>query len=119
MSASNWTTLAPFPGNGRVHATSFAIGGNGYVGLGDDGLEHGIYGSSGVIYNDFYKYDTLTNSWSVSGGIPSPPFTDTVRNAFGFSIKNRGYICLGGGNSYTGALFPDVYSTYLYEYNPI
>jgi N-acetylneuraminic acid mutarotase len=83
-----WNKKADFPWGARYGAAGFGIGGFGYVGTGStypygNGLERNN--------NDFYQYDTASDSWSANIGFPG-----VIRvNAVGFSIGNKGYIGTG------------------------
>ncbi len=103
--ANTWTKLASFPGRTRADAVAFAIGGKGYLGLGDSGSVPITY------FNDLYQYDTLTNTWSA---IALFPLSNGSGNANGFSINGKGYVCLGSGDSGSSKILND----YLYEYDP-
>jgi hypothetical protein len=77
------------------------MGGKGYIGIGED-----MYGNE---YNDFWEYDTITNSWTqkanVGGGVRS--------RAIGFSIGSKGYIGIGAGGTGNFSWKND-----LWEYDP-
>jgi N-acetylneuraminic acid mutarotase len=83
-----WNKKADFPWGARYGAAGFGIGGFGYVGTGSTYLNgNGPERNN----NDFYQYDTATDSWSGNIGFPG-----VIRvNAVGFSIGNKGYIGTG------------------------
>jgi len=84
---------ASFPGIARNSAVAFAIGTNGYVGTGYDGVNK---------LNDFYQYTPSTNTWTAKA-----PFTGSARyDAVGFGLTNLGYITTG----YDGSYLKDLYS---------
>src|SRR4051812_9366088 len=55
--ADSWTQKATFPGPGRSHPFSFAVGNKGYVG-GGDGL------------SDFWEYDQPNDAWTQKANFP-------------------------------------------------
>lgn len=95
-------TKAPVLLRGPV---SFAIGPSFYVGLGK--------GDFAPVQNkEFYRYDTVSNTWTAPAAIATYPGPGN-NYANGFSIGGLGYV-VGG---YVDAN-PDVYHTDLYEYDP-
>ncbi|MCB9285102.1 MAG: hypothetical protein H6563_13585 [Lewinellaceae bacterium] len=82
-----WTRKAPFPGGPRIHAVSFVIDDQAYVGGGKD--------PSGTIRYDFYRYDPWTDSWaaidSFPGEIGTSPYY-AISALSGFSIGGKGYV---------------------------
>lgn len=80
-----WTRVADFPGENRIFASYFSIGGTGFIA----GGRHRSL--SGLDYNkDFYAYDQETDKWTRLPDLPYP-----VTEACSFSIGNKGYI-VGG-----------------------
>ncbi len=62
----NWTKKADFPGLARANASAFVIGDQGYVGTGDNvrgDLESDPATFTGVLFEDFYRYDPFNNKW--------------------------------------------------------
>ena len=97
--AGNWTIGAKLTGPARSEAVSFVIGDDAYVGTGWDGLK--------THYNDFWKYDPATSSWSQVASMPS----GTERNsAIGFSANGKGYV----GTGFDGTN----YLSDFYQYDP-
>jgi N-acetylneuraminic acid mutarotase len=81
-----WIQKNNFPGLSRYAAAAFAIGKNGYLGTGYDTL-----GTNNSVLNDFWEYDTSTDSWTQKadfGGIRR-------YGAAGFAVGGKGYICFG------------------------
>ena len=80
---NSWTQKTDFPGGKRVDidGAHFAIGNYGFVGT----------GSGSSLYNDFWKYNAATDTWTP---IPNLPAIGRI-GASNFSINNKGYICLG------------------------
>lgn len=77
------TTKASFIGEGRYAACSFAIRGQGYIGLG--------WGSTtGNVVKDFYQYDPITNVW------------DTIPKSFPGLKRNYVPSFVIGDNAYLG-----------------
>lgn len=76
-----WTEIASFPGGGRASATSFSIGGKGYVGM----------GLGPRSYKDLWAYDPATDEWAQLADFPG-----TARGrAVGISVDEKGYVGLG------------------------
>jgi hypothetical protein len=65
----------------RTSAIGFSISDKGYIGI----------GYNGSIVNDFWAYDTTTNSWAQKADFAGGP----RRLATGFSMDNKGYIGIG------------------------
>ncbi len=97
-----WTIISnvfPYSGPGRESAVAFSIGTMGYFGTGLDG--------TGSPYDDWWEFDTGSNTWSQKANVPgSPRF-----GACGFSIGTKGY--LGCGFSVNAS-----YSSDFYQYDP-
>jgi len=79
---SGWQQMADFPGAPRNDAAAFSIGSYGFVGTGYDDIN---------VYNDFYRYDAVSNSWSRKANFPGTPRYGAV----GFSVRGTGYIGTG------------------------
>ena len=66
---NTWMVKSSFPSTTRATAFAFSIGTNGYVG---GGLNFSV-----GLFDDFWKYDALTDSWTqkmnYGGGIRSAP----------------------------------------------
>jgi N-acetylneuraminic acid mutarotase len=94
-----WTqmaNLADFGGAARNSASSFAIGTNGYIGLGFDGNDY---------LKDFWQYNSLTNAWARKAD-----FGGTARyGAIAFSLDGKGYMGTG---------YDDNYLNDIYRYDP-
>ena len=95
--SQNWSQKASVPGPVKETTFSFAVGGYGYVGGGQN---------SGGGLSGFYKYDPVADSWSTLSDIPFGPFWTPGY----FTIGNKGYVCCG---STTG-----MYSNATWEFNP-
>jgi N-acetylneuraminic acid mutarotase len=79
---TGWTQKPDYAGGGVWYAISFSIGQKAYVGLGGDG---------GGYRNDFWQYDTLSNTWTQKASFPGSPRIWTVS----FSINAKGYVGTG------------------------
>jgi hypothetical protein len=88
QTANTWTKLNDFNGVARSNAVSFVIGNDAYVGTG--------LSASGTKLNDFWRYNSSTDSWSqVQNATPYPR-----HRAIAFGIGNKGYMGTGDiGNS--------------------
>jgi N-acetylneuraminic acid mutarotase len=94
--SNSWTRKGDFPGPARFNAVGFSIGDKGYVGT---GIFHGRYGP---LFNDFWEYNPVTDSWLQKDDFPGEKRHDAV----GFTIDGKGYIGTGYGHKD------------LWEYNP-
>jgi N-acetylneuraminic acid mutarotase len=90
-STNQWIQRANFPGGFRYQLSSFAIGNQGYVGLG---------ANQDTYKKDFYRYNPGSNQWT--------QIADFIGNERGgacaFSMKDRGFICLGTNGGLLGDL---------------
>lgn len=86
----SWTAKPDFPATARYAAFSFAIGTTGYVGTGFD--------ASGN-RNDFWAYDTQTETWSqktdFSGFLANGTTGIHIRNNVSFVIGSLAYVGMG------------------------
>lgn len=86
----SWTAKTDFAGTARYAAFSFVIGTVGYVGTG--------YDASGN-RNDFWAYDTQTNTWSqktdFSGFLANGTTGILIRNNVSFVIGSLAYVGMG------------------------
>lgn len=86
----SWTAKPDFPSTARYAAFSFAIGTTGYVGTGFD--------ASGN-RNDFWAYDTQTETWSqktdFSGFLANGTTGVHIRNNVSFVIGSLAYVGMG------------------------
>jgi N-acetylneuraminic acid mutarotase len=85
-----WTARTDFAGTARYAAFSFAIGTTGYVGTGFDAAGN---------RNDFWAYNTLTNTWSqqtdFSGFMANGTTGIHIRNNVAFVIGSLAYVGMG------------------------
>ncbi|HKR05627.1 MAG TPA: kelch repeat-containing protein, partial [Bacteroidia bacterium] len=82
---NTWTQKATFPGPARSGAACFAntISGKAYAGTGQNTL--------GTLFQDWWEYNTATNSWAVKANFPGG-----VRAlAVGFFAGLYGYVGMG------------------------
>ena len=63
--ADYWTQKANYSGAYISNAIAFTIGTKGYVGLGVDSLS--------AYHNDFWEYETVTNTWTQKANFPGTP----------------------------------------------
>ncbi|WP_163711893.1 Kelch repeat-containing protein [Mangrovibacterium lignilyticum] len=92
--ANQWTQIADFPGEARNSAVAFEAGGDLYVGTGF----YTTTTNASVYSNDFYKYDTSSDTWEQIADFPGAGRIGAVS----FTIDGIGYVGMGrdGGNSY-------------------
>ncbi len=93
-----WTQIMSFEGGARRSAVGFSIGNFGYVGLGQDSLDH--------IVADFWRYDPVSNDWdqmaNFGGGARA--------RAVAFTIGNKAYVATGNdGAGGLGTSYNDVW----------
>lgn len=78
-----WLKKTSLPAFKRDRAFAFSIGNFGYFGTGLD--------SNNIVLNDFWRYDSVSNTWSQMAN-----FGGVARNyAVGISINGKGYAGLG------------------------
>jgi N-acetylneuraminic acid mutarotase len=83
----NSDSPARFPGAPRNSAVAFAIGGKGYVGLGDSDDDY---------LSDFYEYNPKTRSWRKLADFPG----GARRGATAFVIGDKAYVGTGYDDNY-------------------
>jgi len=83
-----WSKQSTYPGNSRHNSTAFTIGHYAFVG-------GGITGNSSSFYNDFYKWNQKTNSWSTIKAYPGLGSDCNIS----FSIEGYGYVAFGRNSS--------------------
>jgi len=90
--ANTWKQLKNSPVANIDLMAGFAIGKNGYICGGYDGSS---------VYNTFWKYDTLKDSWS---SLPSFPLSAGITAKPGsFVFGSKGYICTGKSGTSVGS----------------
>lgn len=82
----NQKSSLPVTGN-RSFPVAFSIGSKGYIGLG----QRASYQIPVELYNDFWEYDQVTDTWSRKADFPG---LGRIAAA-SFSVGNRGYISTG------------------------
>lgn len=87
FSQNSWDKRESVGGSKRERAVGFAIGGRGYLGLGQDTLNQ--------MLNDFWEFDPATNSWTQKANFPGA----ARRDAAAFVIGNKGYVGTGMDNA--------------------
>lgn len=100
--ANPWYQRFDFTGDARHRATAFSIGTEGYIGLGH------INSVVDIEYEDFWKYDPASNSWSQIANFPD----GKCFHATAFVVNNKAYV--GTGRKEDGS-----YSKHFYEYDPL
>ena len=85
-----WTQKANLPASYRRASFGFELNGKGFIGGGiDDAIS-----SVGTIFNQFWMYDPVLNSWTPKANVPISAF----RSA-GVSCNGKGYMIGGANNS--------------------
>ena len=64
-----WRQVATMPASARAYAIAFSIGDYGYVGLGNTCVGSGL--CTHEYFNDLWRYDPGTNSWSRMADLPA------------------------------------------------
>lgn len=101
----NWSQKTNFPFGDRHHPFYFSIENIPYVGFG-----HGNNQNNNIqIYNDFFTYNSTTESWIQLNDFPSEARVAGTQ----FSYNGKGYVMSGDGDDH-GQLD----SGELWEYNP-
>jgi N-acetylneuraminic acid mutarotase len=99
--ASPYVQKAEFGGSARHRSTAFAIGNSGYIGLGH--INSGV----DVEYEDFWRYDPASNSWTQIADYPE----GKMYHAAAFVLNNKAYV--GTGRREDGT-----YSVKFHAYDP-
>ena len=85
--ANSWSQKANFPGYERQMAIGFCLGDSCYMGLGFGSALGQGGGNADGTYNDLWRYDTLSNSWS--NLVPNGKAT---YEPMSFSLGSSGYV---------------------------
>ena len=93
---NTWTQISDFGGTARKEAVGFTMGGQGYIGTGDDGIYR----------NDFWQYQPDTDTWIQKADFPGTP----RKGAVGWGIFPSAFIATGEDNTFT-------YKKDVWEYN--
>jgi N-acetylneuraminic acid mutarotase len=110
--ADTWSQRSSFIGNNRHHPFYFGIGNFAYVGFGHGSLPGpGSNPSASVsVYNDFYRYNPTTDSWTQLADFPSEARVAGTQ----FSYNGKGYVLSGDGDNH-GPLSTGEF----WEYDPL
>jgi N-acetylneuraminic acid mutarotase len=100
--AGPWFQKADFGGSGRHRASSFSVGNMGYMGLGH------INSAGALDYEDFWKYDPASNSWTQIADYP----LGKIYHSTAFVIGDKAYVG-------TGRLTSGPYTNQFFEYDPL
>jgi|GEM_PF-942101 len=95
-----WTKRANFPPAARSGTITFDVNSRGYV---FGGLDEQL-----VPYNDLWRFNDANNAWTQMASKPG----STCYSGSGFSLGNRGYICMGWAST-AGPQLKE-----LWQYNP-
>ncbi len=99
-----WTSKTFLGGGGRVGATGFSIGNQGYLGT---GFTSSSFGGPFFAYSDFWMFDATANTWTRKAD-----FGGNARSsAVAFHIGRKGYIGTGSEQLY-------VYKKDFWEFDP-
>ncbi len=99
-----WETVPSFIASPRSNSASFSIASKGYIVGGLDQVD---------FKRKSYSFSAQTNAWQEELALGDSTGAGLNRGgACGFSINNKGYVCLGQGQ--TNAFFND-----LWEFNPV
>lgn len=102
--SAQWTQKTNIPAAGRNHAVSFSINGIGYITTGgNDGPP--------FYFDDMWKYNPVTDSWSPLGDFPGG------NRSFAYGVENGGYGYVGFGASDDG-VFSTFYDDW-YRFDPV
>ena len=99
-----WTKKATLPGVPRSSASSFAINGKGYLGLGTND-------NTVVDLNDWWQYDPTADRWTQKGN-----FAGNSRDgAAAFAVDGEGYVVSGFHGTGNGG----EYGRTVWQYDPV
>lgn len=101
LQAQPWFEKSNYGGVARHRSSAFSIGNAGYIGLGH--INSGV----DVEYEDFWKYDPASDSWSQIANYPQ----GKCYHATSFTIDNKAYVG-------TGRLENGSYSKKFFSYDP-
>ena len=106
-----WTLKNNFIGNDRHHPYYFSLGDYAYVGFGHGSMvgPGSNPSSNSYIYNDFYRYDPINDSWLQLTDFPSEARVAGTQ----FSYNGKGYILSGDGDDHEPLDFGE-----FWEYTP-
>ena len=112
ITSNIWSQKSNIIGNNRHHPFYFGIGDYAYIGFGHGSvIGPGSNPSSNqYIYNDFYRYDPINDSWMQLADFPSEARVAGTQ----FSYSDKGYILSGDGDNH-GPLSAGEF----WEYNPV
>lgn len=97
---NSWTQKADFPGKPRYMPFVFSIGSNGYVGAGLLNQPTTYFEE----YNDDWKYDTKTDTWSKISNFPLSTLNET--GSWNFStIESGNEVYIGLGKNTTNKIY--------------
>jgi N-acetylneuraminic acid mutarotase len=91
IATNTWASISNVPGPDRHHPFMFNAGGEIFAGLG-----HGFNGSFGVVYDDWYRLNTTTNTWIAMSDFPGE--ARVAGTQFGFN--GYGFVLSGDGDNH-------------------
>jgi hypothetical protein len=94
FSQGTWVSKASYGGTYRQGHVGFSIGVKGYFAAGSN--------SAGILQNDLWEWDSLTNVWTQKASFGTP---DGRNGGVGFAIGNKGYV--GTGYNFTDGFMND------------
>lgn len=92
IASDSWSQKPSFPGAVRHHPYQFAIGDYVYTGFG-----HGNNSPAVTIYNDWYRYDPVTEEWTQMADLPAEGRVAGTQ----FSANGKGYVLSGDGDNHS------------------
>lgn len=101
---NKWERKADFPGGDRTSFVAFAVGGKGYVGLGNKANAASMADS---FEKDFWEYDPLSDKWNKKADFPG----NRRSGAYSMAMGGKGYV--GGGLDVSIKIVND-----FWEYDP-
>lgn len=93
--ANRWTKKANYPATVRLRGTMFTIGDNVYLGM---GFNNGV-GSFIIPDNTFYKYNTVSDTWTKETDYPTEFGNGERLGPSSFVIGETAYIACGSTNT--------------------
>lgn len=95
-----WTQKTDFPGTARQAANAFVLNDQVYVGMGAATVGAG----TAIFFNDLYRYDPATDSWTQMASLPALPRASSYRFSsceLAFIVGGIGFDSLGVQDVFT------------------
>ncbi len=84
---TSWEQVMSCPGAARTDAVGFSVGGEGYIGMGQDQVNN--------LLADLWQYDSASNAWTQKSSMPAVNNITGRYGAVAFGIQQYGYVATG------------------------